>query len=163
MPDNKWRMVRHRPNAIVLNMGDAMHFLSGGYLKQTIHRVIAPPEDQQHLNRLGVFYFALFNDDVPLEPLLESELVREAYQGKDFWAERRAQGLPPPTAGDWERMRVRAYGQGGQKKGADGHDHEKIAGYDVTLYNTVESPAAPNVHSPARVARALPSVAVAAN
>lgn len=162
MPDNKWRMVRHRPNAIVLNMGDAIHFLSGGYLKQTIHRVIAPPEDQQHLNRLGVFYFALFNDDVPLEPLVQSELVRKAYEGKDFWAERRAQGLPPPTAGDWERMRVRAYGQGGQKKGLDGHDHEKIAGVDVTLYNTVEQPV-PKVGPAERVGHSLPAVPVAAN
>ena len=140
MPDNKWRFVRHRPNAIVINLGDAMHFLSGGYLKQTIHRVVAPPEDQAHFNRLGLFYFALFNDNVPLEPLLESPVVREAYKGKDFWSERRAQGLPAPTAGDWERLRVRAYGQGGQKKGADGHDHEKIAGVDVTLYNSIEKP-----------------------
>ncbi|WFD40107.1 uncharacterized protein MJAP1_003092 [Malassezia japonica] len=139
MPDNKWRMVRYRPNAIVLNLGDAMHFLSGGYLKQTIHRVVAPPEDQAHYNRLGLFYFALFNDDVPLNPLLDSPVVREAYKGRNFFAEREAQGLPPPTAGDWERMRVRAYGQGNSKKGSDGHDHEKIGGVDVTLYNNTES------------------------
>ena len=36
-------------------------------------------------------------------------------------------------------MRVRAYGQGGQKKGSDGHDHEKIAGVNVTLYNSVQN------------------------
>ncbi|WFD01823.1 hypothetical protein MOBT1_000503 [Malassezia obtusa] len=141
MPDNKWRMVRHRPNALVLNLGDAMHFLSGGYLKQTIHRVVAPPEDQAHYNRLGLFYFALFNDDVPLTPLTDSPLVREAYKGRNFFEEREKQGLPAPTAGDWERMRVRAYGQGNSKKGKDGHDHEKIGGVDVTLYNNVESKA----------------------
>lgn len=137
MPDNKWRMVRYRPNAIVLNLGDAMHFLSGGYLKQTIHRVIAPPSDQAHADRLGVFYFALFNDATPLAPLTESPLIREAYNGRNFWTEREEQGLGAPTAGDWERMRVRAYGQGNAKKGSDGHDHEKIGGVDVTLYNDV--------------------------
>lgn len=145
MPDNRWRFVRYRPNAVVLNLGDAMHFLSGGYLKQTIHRVVAPPADQAHFNRLGLFYFALFNDDVSLEPLTQSEVVRKAYEGKDFWAERRSQGLPAPTAGDWERMRVRAYGQGGQKRGADGHDHEKIGGVDVTLYNSIKPKAVSNV------------------
>ncbi|WFD33707.1 hypothetical protein MCUN1_000520 [Malassezia cuniculi] len=138
MPDNKWRFVRHRPNALVINLGDAMHFLSGGYLKQTIHRVVAPPEDQAHYNRLGLFYFALFNDDVPLKPLIESPVVAEAAKKHNFWAEREANGEPIPTAGDWERMRVRAYGQGGAKKGSDGHDHEKIAGVDVTLYNDIE-------------------------
>ena len=139
MPDNVWRKVRHRPNAVVLNLGDAMHFISGGLLKQTIHRVVGPPEDQQALQRLGVFYFALFNEDVPLEPLLQSEVVKKAYHGRDFWAERRAQGLPAVTAGEWERLRVRAYGQGGQKKGSDGHDHERIAGVDVKLYNSIPS------------------------
>ncbi len=80
MPDNKWRLVKHRDNALVINLGDAMHFLSGGYLKQTIHRVVAPPADQAHYTRLGIFYFALFNDDVSLEPLEEqSEVVRESY------------------------------------------------------------------------------------
>lgn len=138
MPDNKWRFVRHRPNALVINLGDAMHFLSGGYLKQTIHRVVAPPEDQAHYDRLGLFYFALFNDDVPLKPLTQSPFVAEALKSHNFWAECEAEGKPIPTAGDWERMRVRAYGQGGAKTGGDGHDHEKIAGVDVTLYNDTD-------------------------
>ncbi|WFD41734.1 hypothetical protein MPSI1_000370 [Malassezia psittaci] len=141
MPDGKWRMVRHRPNSLVLNLGDAMHFLSGGFLKPTIHRVVAPPQDQAHYNRLGLFYFALFNDHTPLTPLTESPLVREAYKDRNFFAEREKQGLPPPTAGEWERMRVRAYGQGNSTKGEDGHDHEKIGGVDVTLYNDTEKKA----------------------
>ncbi|WFD30141.1 hypothetical protein MSPP1_001158 [Malassezia sp. CBS 17886] len=152
MPDNTWRFVRHRPNHVVLNLGDAMHFLSGGYLKQTIHRVVAPPEDQAHYNRLGLFYFALFSDDTPLEPLTDSPVVREAYANKDFFMERHQQGLPAPTAGEWERMRVRAYGQGGTKAGDDGHDHEKIGGVDVTLYNDVKKP---RETAPAHVAHAI--------
>ncbi|KAN0064905.1 hypothetical protein ACQY0O_001962 [Thecaphora frezii] len=137
MPDNEWRLVKHRDNALVINLGDAMHFLSGGYLKPTIHRVIAPPADQAHYTRLGIFYFALFNDDVPLEPLLESSVVREAYESRTdkFWTERKVQGLKVPTAGEWERLRVKAYGQMGAKKGQDGHDHEEIAGHKITLYN----------------------------
>ena len=165
MPDNKWRMVRHRPNALVLNLGDAMHFLSGGYLKPTIHRVVAPPEDQAHFNRLGLFYFALFNDDVPLTPLVESPLVRDAYKGRNFFAEREKLGLAPPTAGEWERLRVRAYGQGNSKKGSDGHDHENIGGVDVTLYNDTNPKSVPRAstneprtnhrHTPVRPTRPI--------
>ncbi|SPO30441.1 uncharacterized protein UTRI_06371 [Ustilago trichophora] len=142
MPDNQWRLVKHRDNALVINLGDAMHFISGGYLKQTIHRVVAPPQDQAHYTRLGIFYFALFNDDVSLEPLEEqSQVVRQAYaqrkkiEGAGFWDAVKAKGEKVPTAGDWERLRVKAYGQQHAKKAQDGHDVEEIAGQKVTGYN----------------------------
>jgi isopenicillin N synthase-like dioxygenase len=38
MPDGKWRYVRHRDGAIVINIGDQLSFMSGGILKGTIHR-----------------------------------------------------------------------------------------------------------------------------
>jgi len=134
MPDNKWRLVKHADNAVVLNLGDAMHFLSGGYLKSCIHRVVAPPADQAQYTRLGCFYFALLNEDVPLETL-DSPVIREALGGRDLWAETRAAGKKIPTAGEWERERVRRYGQGGAKKGDDGHEHEEMFGAKVTHYN----------------------------
>ncbi|PWY97905.1 Clavaminate synthase-like protein [Testicularia cyperi] len=141
MPDNQWRLVKHRDNALVINLGDAMHFLSGGYLKQTIHRVVAPPADQAHYTRLGIFYFALFNDDVLLEPLEnDSSVVRDAYAARKqlhggFWDQTKARGDKIPTAGEWERLRVKAYGQMGAKKGKDGNDEEEIAGQKVIHYN----------------------------
>lgn len=140
MPDDRWRLVKHRDNALVLNMGDAMHFLSGGYFKATIHRVVAPPEDQAHYERLGVFYFALFNRDVSLRPLLESPVVAEAYKQRDFWAEARSKNLPIPTAGQWEEERVRRFGQQQSKKRDDGHEEEELFGgaAKITLYNTNE-------------------------
>ncbi|SNX87830.1 uncharacterized protein MEPE_06541 [Melanopsichium pennsylvanicum] len=144
MPDNQWRLVKHRDNALVINLGDAMHFISGGYLKQTIHRVVAPPADQAHYPRLGLFYFALFNDQVSLEPLVnESSVVKKAYQdkierdGEGFWDNIKVKGEKVPTAGDWERLRVKAYGQQHAKKAEDGtvHDVEEIAGQKVLGYN----------------------------
>ncbi|KDN53151.1 Clavaminate synthase-like protein [Tilletiaria anomala UBC 951] len=142
MPSNEWKLVKHIDNALVINLGDCLQFLSGGYLKQTIHRVIAPPEDQAHYTRLGIFYFAFTNADVPLEPLLESPVVRQALseraEGPDFWAENRKTGERIPTAGEWESLRVRAYGQQGTKKREDGHETEKIGGVEVTLYNDVQ-------------------------
>lgn len=139
MPDDQWRLVKHRPNALVINLGDAMHFLSGGYFKATIHRVVAPPQDQAHYTRLGLFYFALFNKDVELRPLLESPLVKEANNDKDFWKEAREKGLPIPTAGKWEEERVRKFGQQHASKREDGHEEDEIAGgAKITLYNTTE-------------------------
>jgi isopenicillin N synthase-like dioxygenase len=138
MPDDQWRLVKHRPNALVINLGDAMHFLSGGYFKATIHRVVAPPEDQAHYTRLGLFYFALFNKDVELRPLIESPVVKEAYKGKDFFKDAREKGLPIPTAGMWEEQRVKAFGQSLATKRDDGHEEDVIAGVKVTLYNTTE-------------------------
>lgn len=124
MPDDQWRLVKHRPNALVINLGDAMHFLSGGYFKATIHRVVAPPEDQAHYTRLGLFYFALFNKDVELRPLVESPIVKEAYKGKDFWKDAREKGLAIPTAGKWEEERVRRFGQQHATKRDDGHEED---------------------------------------
>ena len=40
-----------------------MEFLSGGYYKATIHRVVQPPVDQRGYERLGVFYFCKADDD----------------------------------------------------------------------------------------------------
>ena len=53
MPDNQWRLVKHRPNALVINAGDALAFVSGEYIKATIHRVVKPPADQASYPRLG--------------------------------------------------------------------------------------------------------------
>lgn len=139
MPDDQWRLVKHRPNNLVINLGDAMHFLSGGYFKATIHRVVAPPEDQAHYTRLGLFYFALFNKDVQLRPLIESSIVAEAYKDKDFWKEARERGLPIPTAGQWEEERVRRFGQQHASKREDGHEEDEVAGgAKIILYNTNE-------------------------
>lgn len=138
-PDNVWRTVQHRPNALVINLGDSLHFLSGGYLQATIHRVVAPPEDQQHYARLGVFYFAMFDNDVQLKPIPESPVAQEAYRrGKQFWSERVRNGEPIPTSKEWNALRISRYGQQHSKRGADGHHHETIAGHNVTLYNDTQ-------------------------
>lgn len=141
MPDGQWRLAKHRPNALVLNIGDALQYLSGYHFKATIHRVVAAPEDQAHFTRLGLFYFALFNRDVPLKPITDSPVVREAYasSGQKLWESQEREGKPIPTAGEWEQMRVKAYGQGAATKGEDGNDHEEIAGVKVTGYNGIRA------------------------
>ena len=77
--------------------------LSGGFYKATIHRVVQPPADQRGLTRLGLFYFALADDDVKIVPVA-SPLVPEEDVVRKFTDEK------APTMGEWRRMRYMAYG-----------------------------------------------------
>jgi len=54
-PDGQWRWIKYIPNSLVVNIGDAMEFLTGGAYKATIRRVVQPPEEQRDRARLGVF------------------------------------------------------------------------------------------------------------
>ena len=58
-----------------------MEFLSGGFYKATIHRVVQPPADQRGLIRLGMYYFALADDDVKLTPVDSPVLQRKGSRG----------------------------------------------------------------------------------
>ncbi|KAJ6454504.1 hypothetical protein C8R47DRAFT_1228655 [Mycena vitilis] len=74
--DGKWKWIKHIENALVINAGDALEFLSGGRYRATIHRVVQPPADQQSYTRLGLFYFAMTDDAVKLAPLAESPILQ---------------------------------------------------------------------------------------
>ncbi|WFD21134.1 hypothetical protein MCAP1_003391 [Malassezia caprae] len=145
--DNVWRTVSHKPNALIVNLGDSLHFLSGGYLQATIHRVIAPPEDQLQYRRLNVIYFSKFDKDTKLLPIKESPVAQEAYKTHKFWEEQVRNGEPIPTSREWNAWRVSRYGQKHSKLGKDGHHHEVIAGHDVTLYNDTEPKSLPEAIS----------------
>ncbi|KAG6329371.1 hypothetical protein ID866_9718 [Astraeus odoratus] len=128
--DGKWRWVRHVENALVVNAGEAMDFLTGGYYKGTIHRVVQPPRDQRGYTRLGVFYFAMSDGDVRLIPLRESPVLQR-------------EGITPrcddnvaPTMLDWRRDRANAYGRVELKPGQEnGVEEEIIQGLVVKHYN----------------------------
>lgn len=61
-------------------MADALEFLSGGYLKSTVHRVIRPPEDQANRSRLGLIYFARPEANITLAPVNSPLLERLGLQ-----------------------------------------------------------------------------------
>lgn len=73
----EWRYVRPVPESIVVNVADTLQFLSNGFFKSSIHRVVAPPRDQAHLDRLGVLYFVRAGDDVRLRGAESPVLRRE--------------------------------------------------------------------------------------
>ncbi|KAG6328008.1 hypothetical protein ID866_11082 [Astraeus odoratus] len=128
--DGKWRWVRHVENALVVNAGEAMDFLTGGYYKGTIHRVVQPPPDQREHTRLCVFYFLMADGDVRLIPFRDSPVLQR-------------EGIIPrcddsiaPTMLDWRRDRANAYGRADLKPGQEnGVEEETIQGLTVKHYN----------------------------
>ncbi|KAI6019153.1 hypothetical protein EDC04DRAFT_2576053 [Pisolithus marmoratus] len=129
-PDGKWRWVRHIDNALVINTGDMMEFLTGGFYKPTIHRVVQPPSDQRAYDRLGVVYFVMADDDVRLLPLAHSPVLQRV------GIERRFPDEDAPLSDVWRRERTITYGRTELKKGTnDNTEEEVVTGIVVTHYN----------------------------
>ncbi|KAL4245870.1 iron/ascorbate-dependent oxidoreductase family protein [Abortiporus biennis] len=128
--DGKWRFVKHIDNALVINTGDALEFLSGGYYKPTIHRVVQPPKDQRGYPRLGTFYFAMPDDEVKLAPLKDSPVLQRV--GVDLSRFKDAEDTP--TMEEWRKGRTRAYGKSTLKK-VGNVEEEHINGVLMRHYN----------------------------
>ncbi|KAK7680300.1 hypothetical protein QCA50_016540 [Cerrena zonata] len=128
-PDGKWRWVRHIENGLVINAGDAMEFLSGGYYRATIHRVIQPPVDQRGYTRLGAFYFSMPDDSTRLVPVMQSPVLQREGVNRRFAEE------DAPSMVDWRKGRISAFGKTELKKREDGHEEEYINGVLVKHYN----------------------------
>lgn len=81
-PDDStsWRYVKSEPGAIIVNIADALEYLSGGFLKSTVHRVVRPPADQAEKPRLSLIYFARPEAAVRMEPLQSPLLQRLGIQ-----------------------------------------------------------------------------------
>ncbi|KAI0365420.1 Clavaminate synthase-like protein [Pilatotrama ljubarskyi] len=128
-PDGRWRWVRHIENALTVNIGDGLEFLSGGYYKATIHRVRQPPADQAGYARLGVFYFGMADDDVRLNPLRESPVLQR------IGLKCRFEEGHAPTMKQYRTGVTRAYGVSKLSKNEDGTEQEVIHGVLVKHYN----------------------------
>jgi len=76
-PKGEWKYVKPYPESITVNVADILQFLSNGFLKSSIHRVVAPPPDQAHLDRLGVLYFVRPGDNMKLVTADSPVLRRE--------------------------------------------------------------------------------------
>ncbi|KAJ3466699.1 hypothetical protein MRS44_004263 [Fusarium solani] len=74
--ENQWKWVKPQDGTITINTCDALTALTGGLIKSSIHRVHAPPADQAHIDRLGVLYFARPNNNVVLDPIDNSPLLK---------------------------------------------------------------------------------------
>lgn len=106
-----------------------MEFISGGFYKATIHRVVQPPVDQRGYTRLGVFYFAIPDDNVKLVPISGSSVLDKV------GVRRRFEDENAPTAETWRKGRTSAYGKSPLKKSEEqGVEEELINGVLVKHY-----------------------------
>lgn len=101
--ETEWKWVKPMKGSITVNVADTLSFLTGGYLESSIHRVVLPPEDQRHLPRYGVIYFAGPDDKIPLRPV-ESPLLQRLNGDVDG---NKSRAMPPEgvTAGEWVKVR----------------------------------------------------------
>ncbi|KAJ7577023.1 gibberellin 2-oxidase [Mycena floridula] len=102
--EGKWKFVKPVAGGITVNSADVLQFLTKGYVKSTIHRVVGPQPDQVHLERLGlVLYFVRPGDDTPIIPVPSPVLERAGLlteEDKKLSAKDAVRGY------DWTRARV---------------------------------------------------------
>lgn len=101
MPDGSWKWVKPHPGSITVNIADVLQFWSGGFLKSSVHRVVAPPDDQAQLDRLGLLYFLRPAHGLPLKTLDSPVLQRLGIKDESD------DGAAGIKAGDWVKTRVR--------------------------------------------------------
>ncbi|CAA7263311.1 unnamed protein product [Cyclocybe aegerita] len=118
--EGDWKWVKHIENALVINAGDALEFVSGGYYHATIHRVVQPPPDQQGYTRLGVFYFCMADEDMSLAPLLQSPVLQRVGVTKTF------ESGKIPTMSEWRSARTIAFGRSATKATENGVKEQEI-------------------------------------
>lgn len=91
-----------------------MEFLSNGFYKSTVHRVVQPPEDQRSLQRLAVFYFGMPDDDLILAPTSvgaeKSEVVARAEANGTKLKLRYGALENAPTMSEWRRGVTNGFG-----------------------------------------------------
>ena len=101
--DGKWKWVKPYPGSITVNLADSLEFITNGFLKSSIHRVVAPPPDQANIDRLGVLYFVRPEDNMELKPV-ESAVLRKLGLEPEKGG---AQGI---TAGEWVKAALEPLG-----------------------------------------------------
>ncbi|CAK7904090.1 hypothetical protein CAAN3_07S01860 [[Candida] anglica] len=101
----EWKFVGHRPGGLIVNVGDAMEFLTGGYFKAAIHRVISPPEDQRAFRRLVLIYFSgpKFSSVLDPDALNSPKLKRLGISKPEEW--------DTITCGEWDNVKSRLFGK----------------------------------------------------
>ncbi|CAJ2503657.1 Uu.00g110510.m01.CDS01 [Anthostomella pinea] len=76
--DGEWTWVSPQPGTVTVNLADTISHLTGGWLKSSVHRVVAPPEDQRDFKRTGLLYFARPRNKTVLLPITDSPVLEAA-------------------------------------------------------------------------------------
>ncbi|GAA5865807.1 hypothetical protein JCM1840_006255 [Sporobolomyces johnsonii] len=75
-PEGQWKYVPYLADSVIVNTADVLSFATGGWIKSTIHRVVRPPDDQAHVQRLGLFYFSRAAHDWPTDVIAPSPVLK---------------------------------------------------------------------------------------
>ena len=132
--DETWKWVRPQTDALTCNLADALHFLTNGYLKSSIHRVVAPPSDQAHIDRLGVIYMVRIEDSTDLIPITDSPVLQRL--GLTSGQVLDADGKPI-KAGEWVKQRIiknLGAGTGSVRGDNEESDVEIVKGVKIKYY-----------------------------
>jgi len=125
-PNDDWKWIKPIDNGIICNAADTLSFLTKGYIKSTVHRVVRPPADQAHLDRLGLYYFVRPGDNVPMVPAPSPVLLKEGYMTeKDLVAPDEV-----VTGNEYVRARVKHI-HGGSSLPIAEKDHDEDAKFTV--------------------------------
>ena len=95
---NEWVDVVPEEDEIVINVGDMLQRLTNNYLRSTTHRVINPPREEWHTDRLSIPFFLHPVSDMDLSAL-PATVTPE-----------RPQAYEPITAGEYLDERLREIG-----------------------------------------------------
>jgi len=96
--DGKWIPITALPEQIVVNVGDMLSRLTNNRLSSTVHRVVNPPKEQQHLPRFSIPFFMHPKSDMDLSCLPECIDKNHPRQFADI------------TAGDYLNQRLKEIG-----------------------------------------------------
>ncbi|KAJ7479283.1 hypothetical protein FB451DRAFT_1241136 [Mycena latifolia] len=81
-PENEWKWVKYVEGGITCNAADLLSLFTKGFVKSAVHRVVRPPPDQAHLERLGIFFVRPSND-VIIKASSSPVLKREGFWTKE--------------------------------------------------------------------------------
>lgn len=66
--EREWLDVSPKPNAIVVNVADALEFWTSGVMQSVQHRVVMPRTQDETVSRFSIAYFCQPDDDALLDP-----------------------------------------------------------------------------------------------
>lgn len=128
--DGSWKWVKPYDGSITVNVADALQFLTSGFLKSSIHRVVAPPPDQAGIDRLGVLYFVRPEDDLVLKPVDSPVLKRLGYE-----LDEESKAIEGITAGEWVKARVKAGVNRNKQARSELSEQEILKGVKVKYFD----------------------------
>lgn len=67
------------PESVIVNLADVLQIITKGFLKSSIHRVVAPLPDQADVDRHEVLYFVRPRNDLKLNPVQTKVTERLGY------------------------------------------------------------------------------------